>query len=125
MEKKNARPAEAETSAHISANQSTATPPIVTGQCAEVLAILRERGSVLSLELTADRAIPEAAARIHELRAMGFNIITTLLAEVVFRDRVRRKVARYTLGTPAWSALDYGKNGTLMSDQAVARCPPG
>lgn len=82
-------------------------PPIVTGQCAEVLEILRVNSSVLSFVLTADLAIPEAASRIHDLRALGFNILTQIEPEIVFRNRIRRKVARYSLGTPAWPRADY------------------
>jgi len=107
MKKKNARPAEAVTSANTDPNHSIDTTPIVSGQCAEVLSILRTHGQVLSFQLTVDHAIPEAAARIHDLRAKGFNISTTILPEVVFQGRVRRKVARYTLGAPAWPSPAY------------------
>lgn len=72
-------------------------PPIVTGQCAEVL----------SFRLTAELAIPEAAARVHDLRGMGFDIITTILPAVVFRGRIRRNVARYSLGVPHWPAPGF------------------
>jgi hypothetical protein len=48
------------------------TPPIVTGQCAEVLGLIHQFQPVLSFVMTADHAIPEAAARVHNLRAMGF-----------------------------------------------------
>lgn len=96
------------------------TRPIVTGQCAEVLAVLQAEGSVISLHLTADLAIPEAAARIHNLRGMGFNIMTTILPEVIFRDRIRRNVARYDLGIPAWPAPGFldgrGITGSLFDD---------
>lgn len=78
------------------------TPPIVTGQCAEVLSLIRQHSPILSLELTANHAIPETAARIHDLRAMGFNIITTVHDEVVFRGKPRRRVASYSLGIPEW-----------------------
>ncbi len=33
------------------------TPPIVTGQCQQVLSLLRKHGALLSLNLTADLAI--------------------------------------------------------------------
>lgn len=79
-------------------------PPTVTGQCAEVLELLRAEGAMLSFRLTAELAIPEAAARVHDLRGMGFNIITTILPTVEFRGRIRRNVARYTLGVPHWPA---------------------
>ena len=86
-------------------------PPAVTGQCAEVLELLRNEGSVLSFRLTAELAIPEAAARIHNLRAQGFNIVTTILPKVEFRGRIRRNVARYSLGVPHWPAPDFLEKG--------------
>ena len=75
--------------------------PMVDGQCAEVLSILR-KGPVLSFVLTADYAIPEAAARVHDLRAKGFNVITNIQSEVVFRGRIRKRAAFYFLGNPEW-----------------------
>ena len=75
--------------------------PMVDGQCAEVLSILR-KGPVLSFVLTADYAILEAAARIHDLRAKGFNVITNIQSEVVFRGRIRKRAAFYSLGNPEW-----------------------
>ena len=78
--------------------------PTVTGQCAEVLDLIRRHQPILSLTITADHAIPEAAARVHDLRGMGFNVITVIHAEVEFRGRVRRGVATYSLGTPEWPA---------------------
>lgn len=77
-------------------------PPVVTGQCAEVLRLIREQQPVLSFVLTAEYAIPEAAARVHNLRAKGFNIMTTILQEVEFRGIVRRNAALYSLGSPEW-----------------------
>lgn len=79
-------------------------PPAVSGQRAEVLELVRSHGSIMSLVMTADYAIPEAAARIHDLRAMGYHIITTILPRVNFRGRVRRNVALYSLGVPSWPA---------------------
>jgi Helix-turn-helix domain len=78
--------------------------PIVTGQCAQVLELIRKHQPILSLVLTADHAIPEAAARVHNLREMGFNINTSIQAAVLFRGVIRRKVAAYSLGSPEWSA---------------------
>lgn len=78
------------------------TPPIVTGQCAEVLGLIRQFPPMLSFVLTADHAIPEAAARVHDLRAKGFNILTTILPEVEFRGVIRRNAALYSLGSPEW-----------------------
>lgn len=82
-------------------------PPSVTGQCAEVMELMQAERSVLSFRMTAELAIPEAAARIHDLRAMGFNIITTILPQVEFRGRIRRNVARYSLGIPVWPAPGF------------------
>lgn len=83
------------------------TPPTVTGQCAEVFGLIRDHGPLLSFVLTADYAIPEAAARVHDLRCMGFNILTTIKSRVTFRGRVRRNAALYSLGTPAWPKPDF------------------
>ena len=82
-------------------------PPAVSGQCAEVLELLRNEGAVLSFRMTADLAIPEAAARIHDLRGMGFNVLTVILPEVEFRGRLRRNVALYSLGVPSWPAPGF------------------
>jgi len=79
-------------------------PPAISGQCAEVMELMQAERSVLSFRMTAELAIPEAAARIHDLRAMGFHIITTILPEVEFRGRIRRNVALYSLGVPSWPA---------------------
>lgn len=81
--------------------------PIVTGQCAEVLALIRQHQPLLSFVLTADHAIPEAAARVHNLRAMGYNILTTILPEVEFRGVIRRNAARYSLGSPEWPSPGF------------------
>lgn len=87
------------------------TPPIiVTGQCLQVLSLLRQHGALLSLTLTADYAIPETAARIHDLRAKGFNVITTIQNEVTFRGCVRKRVAKYSLGSPEWPSPFYFQN---------------
>jgi hypothetical protein len=61
--------------------------------------------------LTADYAIPETAARVHDLRAMGFNIKTTIQPEVIFRNRLRRNVALYWLASPEWPAPDFLPDG--------------
>lgn len=83
------------------------TPPTVTGQCAAVLNLIREQQPVLSFTMTADHAILEAAARIHDLRAMGFNILTTIHPAIEFRGQIRRNVASYSLGTPGWPQPGY------------------
>jgi len=81
--------------------------PVVTGQCAQVLAILRSCQSILSFELTADMAIPQAAARIYDLRAKGFHISTHIEPKIIFRGVARYRVARYRLHTPEWPAPGY------------------
>lgn len=88
-------------------------PPIVTGQCAQVLTLIRQHQPLLSFVLTADHAIPEAAARVHDLRAKGFNIITRILPTVEFRGEVRRNAALYSLGIPEWPYPGFvtGKEG--------------
>ena len=78
------------------------TPPTITGQCAEVFGLIRQYQPLLSFVLTADHAIPEAAARVHNLRAMGFYIRTAILPEVEFRGVIRRNAALYSLGSPEW-----------------------
>lgn len=83
------------------------TPPLVSGQCALVLELIRKQGPILSFVMTADHAIPEAAARVHDLRAMGFNIVTRIVPEVLFRGAIRRKAALYSLGVPEWSAPGF------------------
>ena len=88
-------------------NKRDYIPPIVTGQCAEVLQIMRERQPLPSFELTAYLAIPEAAARVHDLRAKGFNNLTVIEPAFQFRGVIRRNVALYSLGTPEWPALGF------------------
>lgn len=80
--------------------------PFVDGLCAEVLALLRQ-GPTLSLVLTAIHAIPEATARIHDLRVKGFNIATTIQSEILFRGKIRKRVALYSLGNPVWPRPGY------------------
>lgn len=93
------------------AMQNVPYKPIVTGQCAQVLELIRRYQPILSLELTANHAIPEAAARIHDLRNQGFNIVTTIIPEVIFRGHIRKNVAKYSLGTPEWNRpkFSYGE----------------
>jgi hypothetical protein len=91
-------------------NSRNSTPPIVTGQCAEVLGLIHQFQPVLSFVMTADHAIPEAAARVHNLRAMGFNIRTTILPEVEFRGVIRRNAALYSLGSPEWPRPGFFEN---------------
>jgi hypothetical protein len=109
MKKTNARPSKAKSSAitHAQFTGGESQPPIVTGQCAEVLSHLKAKPSVISFELTAGAQIPEAAARIHDLRAKGFNILTTIEPEIVYCGKVRRNVARYSLASPTWPAPGF------------------
>lgn len=86
-------------------------PPVVTGQCAEVLGLIRQLQPVRSFVLTAEHAIPEAAARVHNLRAKGFNILTTIHPTVVFRGVERHNVASYSLGTPEWPRPGFFERG--------------
>jgi hypothetical protein len=106
--KKKGRPNEGSPKDDFSRNNR---PPAVTGQCAEVLELLRTEGAVLSFRLTAELAIPEAAARVHDLRGMGFNIITVIITAVEFRGRIRRNVALYSLGVPSWPAPGFMEGG--------------
>lgn len=76
--------------------------PAVSGQCARVLELIRKHQPLLSFVLTADYAIPEAAARVHDLRAKGFNVVTMIVPEVVFRGVTRRNAAFYSIGFPEW-----------------------
>ena len=86
------------------------SPPLVSGQCAQVLRIIREQGPVLSFTMTADCAIPEAAARVHDLRAKGFNILTQIHPAIEFRGTIRRNAATYSMGVPEWPASGFLKN---------------
>lgn len=93
----------------------TRKAPIVSGQCAQVLNLVRKHQPILSLVLTADLAIPEAAARVHDLRAAGWNVITTILPRVTFRGAERRNVAAYSLGVPEWPAPGFLQIGRTSS----------
>lgn len=120
-DKKKGRPTEGSPKDQFDRNHK---PPIVSGQCAEVLALLQARDSVPSFSMTADLAIPEAAARIHELREMGFNIRTVIMPKFAFRGRIRRNVALYSLGVPHWPApgfLDDEKRqaGFMLPDASL------
>lgn len=78
------------------------TPPIVSGQYAQVLGLIRELQPVLSLTLTADHAIPETAARVHNLR-------------FEFRGVIRRNVASYSLGSPEWPQPGFPRSEVLQA----------
>ena len=81
--------------------------PLVTGQCAEVLQVIRERQPVPRSELTANLAIPEATARVHAMRTKGFNILTVIQSEFEFRGVIRRNVALYSMGSSEWPAPGF------------------
>lgn len=92
---------------------SDRNPPVLRGQCAQVVELIKQCQPFLSSHLTADHAIPEAAARGHDLRSMGFNIITTMVPEVAFRGRTRKNVALYSLGSPQWRPPKLSKGERL------------
>lgn len=94
-----------------SIRQADRTAPLVVGQCAQVLNLIRQHQPILSFVMTADHAIPEAAARVHDLRAAGWNILTTIRPTVEFRGQVRRNVASYSLGSPEWPAPGFLEGG--------------
>lgn len=103
MEKKNAAQTQAQDGAsNDTANATTRQPPLVTGQCAEVLVILQNRRSVYNVELKLEYGITESAARIHELIERGFNIVPVIHPEIIYKGRVRRRVAQYVLSSPEW-----------------------
>lgn len=81
---------------------SNTTPPIVTGQSAQALSLIRQYQPFLSFRATADFAIPEFAARVHDLRAMGYNVVTRIVPEIMFRGAIRRRAALYSMGVPEW-----------------------
>lgn len=81
--------------------------PLVTGQCAQVLELIRQHQPLLSFVLTADNALPETAARIHDLRNLGYNVLTEIHSQVMFRGKIRRKAATYSLGVPEWPAPGF------------------
>jgi len=87
--------------------------PPVFGQCAQVLELIRQHQPILSFTLTADHAIPEAAARVHDLRAKGFNVMTTIVPEVMFRGVTRRNVALYSIGSPEWGTPTKRQAGAI------------
>lgn len=92
---------------------SNRTPPVVTGQCGQVYRLIDELQPVVSFTLTVEHAIPEAAARVHNLRAMGFNILTTIHTTVIFRGVERHNVASYSLGTPSWPRPGFFDGGEV------------
>lgn len=108
MEKKKkphqASPGTASNAAFDSCNPKS---PIIGGQCAKVLPLIRQHQSGLSFFLMADNAIPEAAARVHDLRGMGFNIRGTIVPEWECRGVTHRTIELYSLGSPEWPAPGF------------------
>lgn len=100
--KKKAAPGANRAASDTALDKGNRTPPMVTGQCAQVFNLIKNRPGILSLEITAGEAIPECAARVHDLRAAGFNVTTKIHPSVEFRGQVRHKVAGYSLGSPEW-----------------------
>lgn len=105
--------------------QGHSTAPIVSGQCAEVLALIREHQPLLALALPFEYGIPQYAARIHDLRELGFNIQTRILSSVSFRDRERRNVAEYHIGTPEWPRPDWQSSAAGMQPDLFAEMEGG
>ncbi len=87
--------------------ESNPTPPTVTGQRGLVLNLIRRLQPVKSLDISVGHAVPELAARVHDLRCMGFDIRTEIVHAVEFRGEIRRNVAVYSLGVPEWPAPGY------------------
>ena len=81
-DKKRAAPGANRAASEAASDKSDRTPPTPTGQCAQVLG----------------------------LRAMGFNILTTIHQAVEFRGSVRRNVASYSLGSPPWPRPGFFDN---------------
>lgn len=84
------------------ATSADPTPPTVTGQRGLVLNLIRRMQPVKSLDISVGHAVPELAARVHDLRCMGFDIRTEIIPAVEFRGEIRRNVAIYSLGVPEW-----------------------
>lgn len=95
------------------------TAPHLGGQCAQVLSLIRQHQPILSLKMTADCAIPEAAARVHDLRAMGFNIVTTINPVVIFRGIERKNVASYSLASPEWPRPGFIDSSSVSGQLAL------
>lgn len=76
-------------------------PPTLGGQHKQIIVLLKEaREPILSLSL--QRKFPQCGARIHELRNMGFNIMSLKQEPLIF-DGVRRVgCVSYVLASPAW-----------------------
>lgn len=104
---KNARTAEAVTSAETNSNTTTKQAPVVTGQRGKVLDILRQRKPVLNIALKQEHGITESNARICELRQLGFNIVSIHHKQMLYKGRIRRHVVEYLLLSPEWPAPGF------------------
>jgi hypothetical protein len=103
MNKKKAAPKNGTTQFEPPKNNTLHTGPKVTGQMATILKLLR-RGPLFGLSLPVQHGITEPGARIHDLRAMGFNITTHIQLHVQYRGKIYRRAATYVLEHPEWSA---------------------
>lgn len=102
MNKKKAAPQNGTTQFERLKNTTLCAGPKVTGQLAQVLAILRQ-GPTSSLEFIHEHNILRAQARILELRQKGFNITTHIQSHVLYRGHIYKSMAIYVLGQPEWS----------------------
>lgn len=62
----------------------------------ERIIVRLRRGPATRIELEREESVPDATARIHELRIQGFDI-RTAFATVINPDSTATKVARYSL----------------------------
>ncbi|MGL5289310.1 MAG: helix-turn-helix domain-containing protein [Aeromonas sp.] len=85
---------------------NTPTPPRVSGQLADTLSILR-RGPVSTLEFIHAHRITRSSARVHELRALGFNITTHTRRDLPYQGHQYHGIAVYVLQHPEWSQPSY------------------
>lgn len=76
-------------------------PPILSGQHKQIIVLLKEsREPILSLRL--QRQFPQVGARVHELRSVGFNIISVRQKPLLFDGMRRVGCVAYVLGAPHW-----------------------
>ncbi len=104
MEKKNRHPFAENDGQNV---QGHSTAPIVSGQCAEALEIVRKHQPILAMALAFEHGIPQYSARISELRDMGFNIKSIPIDCIVYQGRERRNAVKLSMGTPEWPRPDW------------------
>ena len=85
--------------------------PTPTGQAAQVLQLIQANPGILCVCLNIEHGITQAGARIHELRASGFNIISQSHECVFYAGRKRRNVVSYSLGSPEWPRPGFFAEG--------------